>query len=198
MAIRKAHGRAAELGALLVVETLPPDELPAGVPAPTRPEANRQVHGKFASGPGTVEMAAAAGRASAEAARFRRLLGLVELDEAHPYAGYLRLAREHRDAHAAVVSATVGGGMLSPGVLSIIASASLAIAASRYLYDRGAEAGDARLLGQGARLADQSRAALLTAHELARAEGAARRAAAPHDAHRAVFEAFGQGRKEGP
>ena len=187
MPLRSAHGKAAEGGALVVVEASPADELPDGVPAPTRPDATRDVAGRFAPGPGTAALAAQAGRASAEAARFRRLLGLLELDDAHPYAGYLRLAREHRDEHSAAVAASVGGGQLSPGVSSIIASASLALAASRYLYDMGAQAGDAKLLGQAARLADQSRTSLLTAHELAAREAAAR--GRPTDLTAALSEA---------
>ena len=174
MTYRKAHGTAAQGGTIAVVETAPPDELPEGVPAPTRQDAARSDDGTFQPGPGTRELAAAAGRASAEARRFRRLLGLRELSEDHPYAGYLRLAREHRDEHSASIATTVGGGQLSPGVSSIIASASLALAASRYLYDLGAEHGDAKLLGQAARLADQSRTSLLTAHELAAREAQAR------------------------
>jgi hypothetical protein len=177
MALRSAHGRAAELGAIVVVETLPADELPAGVPAPTPPAAERDDSGEFRSGPGTSAMAAAGGRARAEAERFRRLLGLIELDEAHEYAPYLRLAHEHRDAHATAVAASVGGGQLSPGVASIIASASLALAASRYMYDLGAKTCDPRLLGQAAQMAERSRSALLTAHELAAREAAARPAA---------------------
>jgi hypothetical protein len=177
MALRRAHGRARDLGAVVVVEGAPVDELPVGVPAPTPaplPEPLRETTGQLLPSPGTTAMAAAGGRAAAEAARFRRLLGLRDFDDAHPYAGYVRLAREHRDEHSAVIAATVGGGQLSPGVSSIIASASLALAASRYMYDLGAETGDARLLGQAATMADRSRTALLTAHELAAREAQAR------------------------
>jgi hypothetical protein len=102
------------------------------------------------------------------------LLGLVELDETHGYAPYLRLAREHREDHSLAVAAHVGGGRLSPGVSSIIASASLALAASRYMYDLGAQTCSPKLLGQAAQMAERSRTALLTAHELAAREAAAR------------------------
>ncbi len=173
--IRSAHGRAAELGALLVVETAPVDELPAGTPAPARPEADRDGSGEFRPGPGTAALAAQGGRAKAEADKFRRLLGLAELDEGHEYQPYLRLAREHREDHATETAASIGGGRLSPGVSSIIASASLALAASRYLYDLGAKTCSPKLLGQAAQMAERSRTSLLTAHELAAREAAARR-----------------------
>jgi len=174
MVLRTAHGTAAEGGALLVVETLPADELPEGVPGPARPAADRDTSGEFRPGPGTSAIAASGGRARAEAERFRRLLGLVELDDSHAYAPYLRLAREHRDEHAIELGAHIGGGRLSPGVSGIIASASLALAASRYMYDLGAKTCDPRLLGQAAMMAERSRTALLTAHELAVREAAAR------------------------
>ena len=190
MSLRRAHGDAATGGALLVVETAVPDELPVGVPGPAGPVANRNGAGAFRPGAGTRAIAAKGGKAKAEADRFRRLLGLVELSDDHEYAPYLRLAHEHRDAHSIAVASNVGGGQLSPGVLGIIATASLDLAASRYMYDRGARACDPRLLGQAAQIADRSRTALLTAHELAAREATAR----PRDpaaAHRAVFEAFG-------
>lgn len=175
MALRTAHGKAADLGALVVVETTPADELPVGVPAPARPDADRTDQGKFAPGPGTAALASEGGKARVEAEKFRRLLGLVELPEGHTYTDYLRLARELRDDHAGDLAAHVGGGRLSPGVSSIISSAALALAASRFLYDKGAELGSPKLLVQAARLADQSRTSLLTAHELAAKEAVARR-----------------------
>ncbi|HEY2405213.1 MAG TPA: hypothetical protein VGI10_04385 [Polyangiaceae bacterium] len=173
--MRTAHGRAAKLGTLAVIETCPPDELPAGIAGPARPEAERQGRGEFAPGAGTSAVARLGGLAAAETRKFARLLGLVDFDESHPYAPYMRLAREHREDHGADLAAHVGGGRISAGVSSILASASLALAASRFLYDRGALAGDPLLLGQAARLADQSRTSLLTAHELAAREAVDRR-----------------------
>jgi hypothetical protein len=175
VALRTAHGNAAAGGALLVVETLPANELPEGTPGPARPEADRTDGGEFAPGPGTAAVAALGGKAKAEADKFRRLLGLIELPDDHAYQPYLRLAREHREDHGTDLAAYVGGGRLSPGVSSIVASASLALAASRYLYDEGAKLGSAKLLVQASRLADQSKASLLCAHELAAKEGASRR-----------------------
>jgi predicted N-formylglutamate amidohydrolase len=161
------------------------------VPAPPRPEPTRDAAGRVQAGPGTTELARRGGVAAAEARKFRRLLGLADFAADHPYQPYHALAREHRQDHAEHIAATVGGGQLSPGVSGIIASASLALAASRYLYDLGADQGDPKLLGQAARLADQSRTALLTAHELAAREAAARARTSPADLHRQLAAAFG-------
>lgn len=183
---RKAHGNAAKHGALVVIEGQPLDEQPAGVPAAARPQANRDSSGQFVSGPGTAQQAREAALAKAEAAKFRRLLGLWEAPEGHFYADYLRLAREHRDEHAAVLAAEVGGGRLSPGVSGILSSASLAMVASLYLYDLGAQTGDPKLFGHAGQLADKSRIALLTARELAAKDAEAR----PQPKHSAIVEAI--------
>jgi hypothetical protein len=161
---------------MVVVETAPPDELPVGLPGPARPKANRNEAGEFAPGAGTSALAREGARAAHESRQLASLLGFYEPVEGETYAPYTRLAREHREAHGTALASSVGGGQLSPGVTSILASASLALAASRYLYDRGAREGDPQLLGQASRLADQSRTSLLTAHELAAREAAARAA----------------------
>lgn len=182
MSYRRAHGKAADRGAVAVIETAAPDELPAAVPAAAPLAAERQSSGKFTKGPGTSAHAAAGGRGKAEAAKFRRLLGLLELDDAHPYGKYLQLAREHQAEHSVALATDVGGGQLSPGTASIAASASLALAASRYLYDLAAETCSPKLLIAAAKLADSSRTALITCHELAAREAAGRpRRNALHD-----------------
>ncbi|MCA9622198.1 MAG: hypothetical protein KC731_24410 [Myxococcales bacterium] len=106
--------------------------------------------------------------------KLARLLGFAKLDKDHPFRPYARLAVEWRDDQATELAATFGGGQLSPGVNSIVASAALSLAASRYLHDQAAEKSDAKLFAQSARLADQSRQAILTAHELAAREARAR------------------------
>lgn len=181
MGIRTAHGRAARQGRLLVVETLPATELPAGTPAPARPVATRDASGRLVRGAGTTELARHAARARAEARQLARLLGLWEPPEGHPFAAYARLAREWRDAHMAQLSATVAGGEVGPGPASIVATAALQLGASRYLTDLGARNGDAKALVDGSRLGDASRQSLLTAHELAAREAEARKRSRPYD-----------------
>ena len=168
MAYRKAHGNGAD--ALARVETAPADELPDGVPAEPVPDHDPET-GRFVPGNRTAEKG---GRARGEAYKLARVLGFAKLDKDHPFRPYSKLAREWRDDHAAEVSLMIGGGKLSPGVNSIIASAALTLAGSRYLHDQAAHSGDPKLFAQAARLADQSRQALLTAHELAAREAKAR------------------------
>jgi len=105
-------------------------------------------------------------------------MGLWQAPEGHPFAPYQRLAAEWRDDHLAQLAATVGGGRVGPGPASVVSSAALQMGASRYLHDLGAEVGDPKMLLDASRLADASRANVLSAHELAAKEAEAR----PHDA----------------
>jgi len=64
--------------------------------------------------------------------------------------------------------------VVGPAPASIISTAAMQLGASRWAYDRGAETGDASLLAQASRLANDSRQNLLAAHELAAREAKAR------------------------
>lgn len=157
------------------VEVERADALPDGVPAPSRQAPARDVSGRLRPSPGTTALAAIGGRAAAEARQLGQLLGLWSPPEGHTYAPYARLAREWRDDHMTTLAATVGGGEVGPGPASVVSTAALQMAASRWLFDRGAELGDARMLTDASRLADSSRQSLLAAHELAAREATARR-----------------------
>ncbi len=171
MSMRKGHG---DCTGTPRIEVLPVDELPAGVPGPSRPAPSRDDAGRFVPGPGTRAIARQGGVAAREARALARLLGLREPPEGHAYAPYARLAREWRDDHIAQLAATVGGGEVGPGPASVVSSAALQLAASRWLSDLGAEQGDAKTLLEASRLADASRQNLLAAHELCAKEAAAR------------------------
>lgn len=152
----------------------PLKDLPAAVPAAPRPAANRDPSGKMRPGAGTSELARYAAQAKHEAARLGRLLGLRDLDETHPYREYSRLARDFRDDQCRELAATVGGGKLSPGVMSIVSSAALQLGASRWMADKGALEMDPGLLLQASKLASESKQMLLAAHSLAALEAHAR------------------------
>lgn len=171
MTLRNGHGNG--VGAKRI-EVLPVDELPAGTPAPARQEPVRDASGRLLPSPGTTALASAAGRAAAEAKQLGRLLGLWEPPEGHSFTPYARLAREWRDDHMTTLAATVGGGEVGPGPASIVSTAALEMAASRWLFDRAAETSDSKLFSEAARLADSSRQNLLAAHELAAKEATAR------------------------
>lgn len=156
------------------VEVARPNEQPAGVPAPVRPAPARRKGGQFERSAGTTAMASAGGKACTAARQLRRLLGLWDVPEDHPYAPYARLAREWRDGHMAQLAATVGGGEVGPGPASIVSTAALQLGASRWLADEGARKNSAKMLLDASKLADSSRQNLLAAHELCAREAHAR------------------------
>jgi hypothetical protein len=171
VALRTGHGKGKGVPR---IEVLPPDELPVGVAAPTRPAPVRDDSGRFLPSDGTSELARKGGLAAAESRQLAQLLGLWEPPEGHEYAPYARLAREWRDAHTKQLAATVGGGEVGPGPASIVATAALQLAAGRFLSDLGAKNGDPKMLLDGSRLGDSSRQSLLAAHELTAKEAHAR------------------------
>lgn len=168
--LRSGHGAG---GSQPHVEN-PIKDLPAGVPAPARPAAERDASGRTLPGPGTRELARRGGKAKAMTVQLARLMGLAAVPEGHSYAPYAKLARELRDEHLRRLADTVGGGEVGPGPASIVSSAALQLAASRYLSDRGALEGDAKMLLDASKLADASRQGLLAAHSLAALEAQAR------------------------
>ncbi len=110
---------------------------------------------------------AAAGRPPALA-----LLG-VKVDEADPlYRRVLGQAGRYRRRRVSELCAVYG--YVSAGAAGLIASSSLALAASRYCYAKSAEIGDTGLLKLGSSLANDARQAELAAVELCQREAANR------------------------
>lgn len=176
MTLRRAHGNGS--GALLRAETLPADELPAGEPAHAD-RASRSAAGERGRfGPGN-RRSVLGGRARAGKARLASRLGLATLPDDAAFRPYRSAAASFRRAQCAELARTVGGGVCGPGPSSIVASAALALAWSRYLSDLAAASGDPDLAIRAVRLGDASRQALLTAHELCAREATARAAHAP-------------------
>lgn len=172
MALRTAHGTGAP--ALLRVETTPADELPLGVQAPLRAEAGseRRPNGTFARGGRTVQ--SVGGLAKRGKSRLVSRLGLAALPDGNTFAPYRRAASTFRRVQCAELARTVGGRVCGPAPSSIVASAALALAWSRYFSDQAAVTGDAELAIRALRAADASRQGLLTAHELCAREAQAR------------------------
>jgi hypothetical protein len=81
---------------------------------------------------------------------------------------FLRAARAFRRLHVTQLARSVGGGHCGPAPSSIVASAALQLAASRFAFE---VLGDMVL---GSRLANDSRQNLLAAFELTAREAAAR------------------------
>lgn len=175
MALRTGHGAGAGVPR---IEVLPADELPAGVQVPPLESTGeeRRPDGRFARGASTWQ--AAGGRATAGKTRLAAKLGLTNLADDSAFAQYKRAASVFRRVQCAELARTVGGGVCGPGPSSIVASAALALAWSRYFSDQAAVTGDSELALRSARLGETTRQHLLAAHELCAKEATARRAVA--------------------
>ncbi len=181
--------RTSKEGAALVhVEVARADELPAGMPADAREESptDRGEGGRFAAG---NVIAINGGRARSGHTRLARKVALGETFADPRFDTYARAARAFRRAHVTTLARSVGGGHCGPGPASIVASAALQLAASRFAFE---VLGDMAL---GSRLADSSRQNLLAAHELCAREAQAR-PKDPNAAQRALEAAFGAPGKE--
>lgn len=176
MALRTGHGTGAGVPR---IEVLPPDELPQPVPAPvaapTAPlEFSRD--GRFAN----VETARAAGRrgglAKARRVRLVDSLGLTKLAEDCAFGPYRNSAEEFTTHHLGAL-ASVAGGEVGPGPSTMVASAALQLAASRFAYDKFAETSEPSWAKLGSSLSNDSRQNLAAAYEYAVREAKARKSA---------------------
>lgn len=166
MAVRKAHGRAKNLGAVVVVETPGADELAAASTAAHAGPVERHPDGRLTAAGARMlgrRGAMATNRRKRLAAELADQLGLATIPESlKPYIAH---AREF--ARAQLTRLTDAFGEVGPGPSSMVQSAALALAASRAAY----ASGDA---SKGASLAEKSRQTLLTAHHVADLEAKAK------------------------
>jgi hypothetical protein len=181
MGTRKAHGTAARHGALVVHEAVPFDELaqPAATAEPSSP-VNRRQNGTLADSQSAKELGRRGGQARALYARILRSLGLVELAPDHAFHPYEAAGQEFADAYIASL-ARMFDGYCGEGPASIVKTAGLQLAASRFLYDQGKQSGDAKLLGQASSLGNDSRINAGAAYELQSREAVARKGAQKTD-----------------
>lgn len=165
MALRTGHGKGAGVPR---IEVLPADELPAGIQAAPLAEhsTERDEAGRFQPGARTAQ--SAGGSATRERTRLANRLALGETFADPRFEAYARAARAFRRVHVARLAREVGGGVCGPAPSSIVASAALQLASSRFAFE---VLGDMAL---GSRLADASRQNLLAAHELCAREAASR------------------------
>lgn len=168
--LRRGHGNGAGVPR---IEVMPADELPAGVPDVARRESptDRGEAGRFAAG---NTLARLGGKARRGKTRLAERMGLRGLPEGSAFRPYKAAAVSFRRAQCAELARTVGGGICGPAPSSMVASAALQLAWSRYLADTAAEQGDPDLALTASRLADASRQNLLAAHELCAKEAQAR------------------------
>jgi len=165
MALRTGHGHGAGVPR---VEVLPVDELPTGLQVAKQGSstAQRTSSGRWAKGSSTAQRQG--GLALKDKPRLARRLALGEAFADPAFEPYAQAAKAFRKAKVCDLARGVGGGHCGAGPASIVASASLQLAASRYAFE---VLGDMPL---GSKLANDSRQNLLAAHELCAREALAR------------------------
>lgn len=174
MALRSGHGTGAGRPH---VEVLPPNELPQPVPVPAamRDTSLPVRHGgKITDSETARELGRRGGLAKARRVRLVDSLGLAKIAEESTFGPYRNAAEEFTSHHLTQL-ATVAGGQVGPAPSTMVASAALQLAASRFAFDRFAEAGDPSWAKLGSSLANDSRQNLLAAYELATREAKVRR-----------------------
>ena len=174
MTLRRAHGNQARHGGPSeVLETLPVEELPVGLPAPARSVSpdDRGERGRFAGG---NSLASAGGKARAGTTRLADRLGLQTLPDDSAFAPYKRAAVSYRRATCAAIASTVGGGVCGPIPSSMVASAALALAWARYFSDTAAATNDVDLAMRATKQSESASALVRQAHEYAAKEATAR------------------------
>jgi hypothetical protein len=173
MALRAGHGKGAGTPH---IEVLPPDELGPPVPA-TLPDDSCQVRrgqdGRFADSESAKVIARRGGLAKARRVRLIDSLGLKKIAESADFKPYRDAAEEFTSHHLSEL-AKQAGGSVGPAPSTMVASAALQLAASRWAFDRGAAENDPALIKLGSSLANDSRQNLLAAYELATREAVAR------------------------
>jgi hypothetical protein len=165
------------------------DEIIAGVQAeehvPAREE--RRPGGTWAKGASTDQRKG--GRALKNRTALSHRTGLAGLVALPAFKPYLAQARAFAKAHVATLARSVGGGECGAGPASVVTTAALQLAASRFCFDQASLTGDADLFLKASKLGDASRNNLLSASDLCAAEAQARPKADPLAAARARISA---------
>ena len=144
---------------------------------PTEARGDRTDGGRFAAG--NTGLSRKGGLAKRAKVRLAVKLGLGGLPEDAAFAPYKRAAVSFRRQHCTSLAITVGGGICGTAPSSMVASASLQLAWSRFISDRAALTGDAEDIVTASRLMNDSRQNLLAAHEMCAREAVSRARNAP-------------------
>jgi hypothetical protein len=134
---------------------------------------HRRHDGKIADSDTARAMGKRGGEAKARRVRLVDSLGLSTIAEGSTFAPYRTAAEEFVKAHLSSL-ATQAGGDVGTGPSTMVASAGLQLAASRWAFDQAALSGDPALMKLGSALANDSRQNLLAAYELATREAQAK------------------------
>jgi len=117
-------------------------------------------------------------------------LGLAELPAGSPVGPYRKHAKDWRDAVAADMARTIGGGFVGPMASSFLDSAAHALLWSRYLADLALTSADHELATKAAKHAEASSRLVREAWEYVAREARSREETAdPTAPARAAFQA---------
>lgn len=122
--------------------------------------------GRIADSETARELGRRGGTKTAQRVRLVDSLGLATIAESADFAKY-RTSAEAFVAHHVAELARIAGGKVGSGPSTMVASAALQLAASRFCFDRGAQTGDVAMLKLGSSLANDSRQNLIAARETA-------------------------------
>ena len=160
---------------MVVHENQPFDELrrPDPTAEPDGP-VNRRPDGTVADKDAARELGRRGGRAFALRMRILRSLGLVALASDHAFYPYETAGQDFANAGVASL-AKMFDGVCGEGPASIVKTAGMQLAISRFFFDVGKLDGDAKLLGQASSLGNDSRTSMGAAYELQSREAEARK-----------------------
>lgn len=178
MAIREGHGKGQGTPHIEVPKA---KDLPLGVAVPVSDwsHVERTPDGKLTTA-GARALQLAGARARKGRKQLATELGLKALPDTAEFRPYKGHAVAFRRASCQELAQTVGGGVCGSIPSSIVASAALALAWSRYLSDKAALTGDAQLAAQSMRASEVSRQHLMAAQELCAKQALARAQAVSH------------------
>ena len=169
MTLRTRHGNHKKHGVGPVIEVLPADELPAPIAdldAKTELVEIQRVDGKVVSKEAARALGRLGGLRTAKRVKLARTLGIAKIAADKAFAPYMQAAEEFVKEELAT-RAKSAGGHVGPAASSMIASASLQLATSRFAFDKFAATEEIVWANLGSRMADASRQNLLAAYELA-------------------------------
>lgn len=179
MPLRRSHGKRRP-------EVPRHDELPDPVPANARTEQpeDRATGGRFARG---NRVAREGGRAKAGTVKLAQSVGLSNLPTGSVLGPHKQAIKKFVTRECRRIASRWGGGDISEGVRSMVASAALARAWSLFFFDRASQTGDAADADRGLRYAEASRQHLLAARGAAAEEAQARPPPAPYAVYRTAL-----------
>lgn len=153
------------------------DELLEGVPAPAQEPSTdeRDAAGKLQ--PGARKVPSAGGKAHRGRTQLSHKAGLSGILALPAFKPYVAQAKAFARQHVASLARSVGGGQCGAGPASVVTTAALQLAASRFCFDQASTTGDADLFLKASKLGDASRNNLLSASDLCAAEAKRRKPA---------------------